>query len=240
MLKTFYQVKELVFTIYLSNLQVNEKVIKTKASMKNIFIVGSGGFAQEVLYILDRQNKYSAIRAFLEPDKIWESKFKDRSLLGIDVLPYSDLNRKNSEVYIAVGRPDIRKKITGELGEKINYPKLIDPDAKISRWSKLGEGAIITAGCVVTTSISIGNHCHLNLNSTIGHDCQIGDFFTSAPSVNISGQCIIRNQVYFGTGAATRQGVSICNNVTVGMGAMVVKDISEVGTYIGIPAKKIN
>jgi serine acetyltransferase len=42
-----------------------------------------------------------------------------------------------------------------------------------------------------------------------------------------------------GASSSTRQGVSICDSVTVGMGAMVLGDIAEAGTYVGIPAKKM-
>lgn len=90
----------------------------------------------------------------------------------------------------------------------------------------------------MTCQIKIGDFAQLNLGTTIGHDCIIGDFFTTAPSVNISGICNIGKKVYFGTSAAIRQNLKVCDNVNIGMGAMVVKDITEPGTYVGIPAKK--
>ena len=67
----------------------------------------------------------------------------------------------------------------------------------------------------------------------------MGDFFTTAPSANISGNCNFGDCVYFGTNSAVRQGVKICDNVTIGMGGVVVKDITEEGVYIGNPLKKL-
>jgi len=208
--------------------------------MKNIRIVGSGGFAREVLFLIDELGLFNKVKSFIEPDQIWEDKWKDCKIMDIPVLPFSDVMENLDQVTIAIGDAKLRQKTTIQLPDNIKYMNPIHPDAKVSRWSKINEGCIITAGCIVTTQIEIGKHCHLNLNTTIGHDCNLGHYFTSAPAVNISGNCNFENNVYFGTGAATRQGINICNDVIIGMGAMVVKDITEAGTYVGIPAKKVN
>ena len=33
--------------------------------------------------------------------------------------------------------------------------------------------------------------------------------------------------------------ISVCDNVIIGAGAVVIEDIMEAGTYVGIPAKRI-
>ena len=43
----------------------------------------------------------------------------------------------------------------------------------------------------------------------------------------------------FGTSSSIKQGIPITNNVTIGMGAIVTKEIKEPGVYIGIPAKRL-
>ena len=90
---------------------------------------------------------------------------------------------------------------------------------------------------VVTVNVRLGAHAQLNLATTIGHDVRTGAFFTTAPGVNISGECNFGERVYFGTGAATRQQLTCTDDVTIGMGAMLVKDALVSGTYVGIPAK---
>ena len=75
------------------------------------------------------------------------------------------------------------------------------------------------------------------MHTTVGHDCIIGDFFTTAPAVNISGSCKFGDNVYVGTNASVKNGITICDDVTIGMGGVVVKDILKPGTYIGNPAK---
>lgn len=121
-----------------------------------------------------------------------------------------------------------------------NFITIIHPTAIISDWVKIGKGSIITAGTILTCNINIGNHAQINLQTTIGHDCSIGNYFTTAPNVNISGDCKFGECVYFGTNSAIRQGIRICDNVIIGMGGIVVKDINEEGVYIGNPVRKLN
>jgi UDP-3-O-[3-hydroxymyristoyl] glucosamine N-acyltransferase len=75
--------------------------------------------------------------------------------------------------------------------------------------------------------------------TTIGHDCIIGDYFTTAPNVSISGTCRIGDCVYFGTTSCVKEKITICSNVTIGMMSGVVKNISVSGTYVGTPANLI-
>lgn len=206
---------------------------------KNICIYGTGGFAREVLTLITDLGKYDDVKAFLEPDNIWKEKFDGKMIMGVPVLPESTLNAKESVVTIAIGDSKIREKVCNSLPLDTEFITLIHPNVIMSHWVEVGEGAIICAGSILTSQIKIGKHAQLNLQTTIGHDCVIGDFFTTAPSVNISGACNFGNHVYFGTGAATRQGVNITSNVVIGMGAMAVKNIEESGVYVGIPAKKI-
>ncbi len=201
--------------------------------MNKISVIGSGGFAKEVLCLLSDLNLEHLVRGFFEPDITW----KANTILGLPVLPYSDLN-STDQLIMGIGDSLVREKVYNELGSGFMYPTFIHPSVVRSKWINVDIGGVITAGSILTADINIGAFSQLNLQTTIGHDCNIGSFFTSAPSVNISGHCTIEEHVYFGTGAATKQGVSICGNVTVGMGAMVTKDIVESGIYIGLPAKK--
>jgi sugar O-acyltransferase (sialic acid O-acetyltransferase NeuD family) len=138
-----------------------------------------------------------------------------------------------------VGDPLVRKKIVESLPEETVYASIIHPRAVLSEWVEVGAGSIITAGTIVTCQVHLGQHTHLNLHTTVGHDCSFGDYFTTAPGVNVSGNCQFGNGVYIGTNACVREGIKIIDNVTVGMGAVVVKDITDSGVYIGNPCKKL-
>jgi sugar O-acyltransferase (sialic acid O-acetyltransferase NeuD family) len=126
------------------------------------------------------------------------------------------------------------------LPKETQYFSFIHPSAYVLGYDVIiGKGSIVCAGCILTTNIIIGNHAHLNLQTTIGHDCEIGDYFTTAPGAKISGNCKIYDCVYIGTNASIKQKISIRSLTTIGLNAGVVKDIKEPGTYIGTPAKLV-
>jgi sugar O-acyltransferase (sialic acid O-acetyltransferase NeuD family) len=191
-----------------------------------IALIGDGGFAREVM----AQIGYCVPR------------FVDKQFYKLgdpDVFPISFFNTKRYSAVIAVGDPKARYQVFLSMPKDTIYNNLIAQDAKILGKVCLGMGNIICTGCILTTDIIIGNHVHLNLSTTVGHNTTIGDFVTTAPGVHISGGCNIADFVYMGTGAVLRDHISICKDVTIGMGAVVVKDIIEPGIYVGNPAKKI-
>jgi sugar O-acyltransferase (sialic acid O-acetyltransferase NeuD family) len=194
-------------------------------------IIGAGGFGREVYWSLSLVERLNTV--FFVDDKYYD---KSDSL----ILPLSKFDPKEYKVVIAIADPLARQRIVESLPKETKYFTHIHPSVQIhGNDVEIGEGSIICAGTIITTNVKIGKHAHLNLITTIGHDCVIGDYFTTAPGVQISGNEIIGNRVYFGTRSCIKQKLTICDDVTIGMNAGVTKSINQPGTYIGTPAKKI-
>ena len=192
-------------------------------------LIGAGGFADEVKAHMGD----FTMKCFVD-DKYYTPNDKN-------ILPLSSFNPNEYEVLIAIGDGKTRKEIVDRLPKDTKYFSYIHPSAEIlGNDVEIGEGSIVCAGAIVTTNCIIGKHTHLNLHTTIGHDCRISDYFTTAPGAKVSGNCNIGECVYFGTNASVRQKITICDNVTVGLNAGVVKNINEPGTYVGVPAKKLD
>jgi len=199
--------------------------------IKTIF--GAGGFAREIE--ADMGEKLN--------------KFVDGDFFTYDPLikMFDIFDSKKYSLIITIGDPLKRYNKMTELVSSKNYSHIINFYTHISSRAllldrdtiRIGRGSIICAGSILTTNIKLGNHSHINLNTTIGHDCEIGSFFTSGPGVNISGNCKIGKRVYIGSNSTVKEGVTICNDVTIGMNSGVVKDILEPGTYVGCPCVKI-
>jgi sugar O-acyltransferase (sialic acid O-acetyltransferase NeuD family) len=202
--------------------------------MKKICIIGSSGLAKETYWLLQEVGLEDSIECFMEPNEYWQQK----EVFGIPVKKQSEFDSSRHKAVIGIGDTLIREKIVKtQLPLDTEYPTIIHPNVKMSKWVQLGRGAVICAGNIITCDIKIGDFAFVNLACTIGHDCIIGNYLNMNPGVNLSGICNIGNHVSIGTNAAVRQGIQICNNVTIGMGANVVKNIVESGTYIGSPAK---
>lgn len=92
---------------------------------------------------------------------------------------------------------------------------------------------------MLTTGIKIGKHSILNRGNQVGHDSQIGDYFSAMPGSIVSGNVTIGNNVYLGTNSSVKEKISICDKVTIGSNGTVVKNIITPGTYGGVPVKLI-
>lgn len=193
-------------------------------------IIGSGGFGREVKQLLLDNNPNEIIDFFVDDQYVDNISY-----------PISKLNINEYEVIIAIGDPMKREEIVNKLPKETKFFTAIHKSVQLlDNNIIIGEGSIICSNCILTTNIKIGKHSQLNLLTTIGHDTIIGDYFTTAPGAKISGNCNIDNNVYIGTNSSVREKINICNNVIVGLNAGVVKNISEPGVYIGVPAKKLN
>lgn len=204
-----------------------------------IYIYGTGGFAKEVANLMAENGQLSSFGGFVDLDhKVADAK--GQSIFEKDVITESAfLSKSDVQLVIAIGDPKTRQKTVEDLPPNVQFATLIHHTASVGQGCTLSAGCIICAGCVVTVDVDLGAHAQLNLGTTIGHDVKAGSYFTTAPSTNISGDCTFGDRVYMGTGSATRQGLTICADTTIGMGAMVVKNCVESGTYVGIPAKRL-
>ncbi|MAR84579.1 MAG: hypothetical protein CL869_00065 [Cytophagia bacterium] len=202
--------------------------------INKLAIVGTGGFARETLDLAKRDYNYNEI-VFLEQKDF----IKKNKLYGHKIKSYNEIDYKKFEIIIAVGDPKVRFKIYNELNKYAIYCNLISKKSTISKNIKIGKGCIIMDFCYITDNCQLGNHIHFNSNSSCGHDSVLGDFFTSASGVRISGNCNIGNRVYFGQNSSIIQGKILTDDIVIGMNSCVHRNINLSGIYAGVPIKKI-
>ena len=153
--------------------------------------------------------------------------------------PISTYDPDEYQLMIAVGDTRDRFDIVQRL-PKNTYFSFIHPSALLlSKDIVIGEGSFIGAGCILTTNIKMGKHAILNRGVHIGHDCNIGDYFSAMPGSIVSGNVTIYDCVYLGTNSSIKEKLSIHSLCTIGLNSSVVKSISEPGVYAGSPVKKI-
>lgn len=210
--------------------------------MKDIIIIGAGGFGREVAWLIEDINKVYKewnIVGFID-EKV---ENKGRYLNGYKILGnFSEVTKVEDDLYYicAVGNPEAKKQLVQKAEELgLRAATLIHPSVVMSKHVSIGEGTIICAGNIITVNIKIGNHVIVNLDCTIGHDVLIEDCVTILPSANISGNVKINQCCDIGTGCAIIQGKTIGKNSVIGAGAVVVKDIPDNCVAVGCPAKII-
>lgn len=205
--------------------------------MKGIAIIGAGGFGREAYFhVLGQIANYGTQREI--------AFFADAQYAGGDVRNVAEIEDDKFEAVIAIGDTQVRHELSERFAYwpwKLPFCTIMHPSVQILDRDTvtIGDGSIICAGVVITTNVKIGEHVHVNLNATIGHDCTIGNCVTIAPGVNISGNVTIGDRVNIGTNASIKEKVTIAPDVVIGMGAVVLSDITEAGTYVGVPAIRV-
>ena len=209
--------------------------------MERIAIVGSGGFAREILTLINdinkQTNQYEFI-GFVDFDK-------NQTIHGFPVIGKDDEINQTTEpisLVIAVGEPKLKEKIKSKYTNPlVTFPTLVHPSVIVGdpESVKVGFGCIICAGCILTTDITLHDFVTLNLQCTVGHDTVINAYSSFMPSVNISGEVLVGKSVYVGTGAKIINQLEIGENTIVGAGAVVVKSLPANCTAVGIPAKPL-
>lgn len=204
-----------------------------------LIVVGGGGFAKEVIWLAgETTHPWQVVGCLNDAEDA-----KGGELLGVPVLgPVADwVKYQECSFVIAVGAPRTRKLIFDRMvaSGAPRFATLVHRSVAMSSSVQVGEGTVITAGCILTVDIEVGRHVILNLNTTVGHETVLGDFTTVAPIVAISGNVTTGKGVELGTSAALRQGVSIGAGSMVGMGAVVTKNVEENFAVVGNPAKPL-
>ena len=196
--------------------------------MKDIVIIGAGGFAREIAWLIEEINKKKLqwnLLGFIDDNY----KNIEKNLNGYRVIGDVDcLKNMKKDIYsiIAIGNGKTRKKIIEKLKDR-KFGVLVHPNVSISKSVSIEEGSISCSGNILTVNINIGKHVIVNLDCTIGHDAKIENFSTLLPGVNLSGETIIGECSTLGTGSAIIQGIKIGKNVMIGAGAVVIRDIVD-------------
>jgi acetyltransferase-like isoleucine patch superfamily enzyme len=122
-------------------------------------------------------------------------------------------------------------------GCEIGDNTFIGPFVEIQKDVKIGKNSKVQSHSFICELVTIGD------NTVIAHGVMfINDLFsTGGPAngdKNLWKSTTIGNNVSIGSNA-TILPVSICDNVVIGAGSVVTKNITESGIYVGNPAKKI-
>lgn len=202
---------------------------------EKVIIIGAGGHSKVIADIILKNN--DNLIGFLDdniPDEtnvIGKYKVIGKIKEGIEL--YCKDN--SIKFIIAIGDNYIREDISKKYSLK--YYNAIHPTASIGLDVKIGEGTVVMANASINSNANIGKHCIINTGSIVEHDNIINDFVHLSPKVALGGNVKIGERTHIGIGATIRNNISINCNVVVGAGAVVVSNIQEEGTYIGVPAK---
>ena len=207
-----------------------------------ILLIGGGGHALSLIDVIESTEQFE-IKGIVEAVDSSNTALLHYPVIGSDNY-LEPLLKTTPNCVLAVGQimsAQIRKKLfnkTKEVGA--NFPIIISPTARIANSAKIAEGVCIMHHCVLSHLTEIGENSIINNKVLIEHQTKIGRHCHISTGAIVNGNVDIADECFIGSGAIISQAIQICSNVVIGAGTVVIENITEAGTYVGNPARKIN
>ena len=205
-------------------------------NQRNLILIGGGGHCKSIIDVAESAG-YNILGILDMPEDVGKSVL-DYKVIGTDddIPQFAD----KTEFIITVGfikSPAIRMRIfdkVREAGGKL--ATIIASTAHVSRYASLGEGTVVMHQAVVNAGARIGENCIINTFCNIEHDAVIGDQCHISTGTMVNGDCKVGKMCFIGSQSVLANGISICDDVIVGAGSLVRKNILKPGIYSGNPA----
>lgn len=198
--------------------------------MRDLFIVGAGGFGREAIWTVERINQWSPepvwnIIGYADDDPKWKKgdNFEGYPILG--TVAEASKDYPGASVFVAIGnnvkRADMYKRLRGH-----DFPALIDPKAQVSPTTEFKHGAYIAAGAVVQVGTELGKFTLVGSNAIVGHDAVVGDFVNIGAGTVVAGGVKVGHSVSFFSNVATMPWITIGDGATISCGTAVKADVA--------------
>lgn len=201
----------------------------------SLAILGAGGHGR-VIADAALQQGWKAITFF---DDMWPTLRSNRDWpVNGDSQALASCTSDFDGVIVAIGDNQVRVRKARYLsGQGAVLVSIVHPGSIVSEDSVVGGGTVICAGAIVNIGTRIGLACIVNSNATVEHDCTLADGVHISPGANIGGNVKVGRYSWIGIGATVRHGTRIGRQVIVGGGAMVISDVDDRLTVVGVPAR---
>lgn len=210
---------------------------------ERLVIVGAGGFGRETIDVVRAINRAGQV---FNLEGVVDSGPSELNLERLGRLRTSYLGTESAwlaqaapiSFVVGVGSPAVRQKISSRFISAGHKPAmLLHPGAILGSLAKIGAGTVVCGGVHISNNVALGEHVHLNPNSTIGHDSVLSDYVSVNPAAIVSGDVHIEEGALIGAGATILQGLRIGAESVVGASACVVRDVARGAIVKGVPAR---
>lgn len=201
--------------------------------MKKVVIIGGSGHGKVIADIIVKNG--DRVVGFLD-DNVNLPKY----IIGFPYLGVIDRAKEftDCEFVVGIGYNDVRRRIAEKYAD-LPWYTAIHPTASIGLDVTIGKGTVVMAHAAINSSARIGEHCIINTGADVEHDNVIGSFTHISPHVALGGTVTVGENCHVGIGSTVKNNISICSNVTLGAGAVVVKNIETSCVCVGVPAKQM-
>lgn len=209
--------------------------------MRHLLIIGARGFGREVY------NLYTACKnAGTDIDCKGFLDDKMTALDGYEKYPpiissVEDYQICDDDVFVcALGDVHCKKKYVELIKSRGGtFISLIHPSVEIGSNTKIGDGCIIRYQSSISCDITIGDFVTIMGFCVIGHDAKVGNYSHLGAHCFMGGFSRIEESVVMHPGSRLLPHKIIRNNSIIGAGSVVVTNVKENTTMLGVPAKRL-
>lgn len=204
---------------------------------KDIVIIGYSGHAYVVIDALIELNW--PIKYYAEINKTRINPF-NLQYQGNEQSPEFNGWDLSLSYVLGIGDNRIRESIGSNILERSkDLLTIIHPFSNISKKTEVGKGVLISKGALVNPLVSIHDFVILNTGCIIEHECTIEQAAHIAPGAVLAGNVYVGKRSFVGANAVVKQGVRIGDDVVIGAGSVILKDIPDGSIFVGNPAHVI-
>lgn len=206
-----------------------------------LIIVGDSAFAEIAYEYFTHDSEFEVVAFAVEQEFI-----KRDELFGIPVVPFETIEENfapaehhfyAANVYTQGNK--LRERLFTAAKEKgYQAASYISSRAFVWRNVELGEHCFIFENNVVQPFVKIGDDVVLWSGNHIGHHSTIKSHCFISSHVVVSGFCEVGERCFMGVNSTVGNNITIGDNCVVGAGAIVVGDVEDDQTVVGLWKKK--
>ena len=209
--------------------------------MKNLIIIGAGGFGREMFAAAREAVGYGEtfrIKGFLDGNVSALDGFSGYP--GIIGSPETYAIEEGDVFVTALGSISARRRCAAMIEERGGrFIPIVHRSASLGPNVTVGDGSFVAHNAVLTADISVGRHSCVFHGSVIGHDTVLEDFTHVYSLVSVGGSVRIREGAAVFPGARIVPRIEIGEGSVVGIGSAVVRSVASGTTVFGVPARRI-
>lgn len=206
----------------------------------DVVLIGAGGHGRVVLDILRAAGVHMPI-GFLDADpQLTGQTIGGLPVLGqVNMLPKLKAQKVKGAIISIGDNPPRRRYFQKVLDQGFELVNAVHPGSQVSATARLGRNVVIAAGAVVSTDARLGDGVIVNTSAVIDHECEIGRSVHICPSATLAGRVRVGDETFIGLGCNIIQCLKIGSHAIVGAGAVVIGDVPDGATVVGVPARVI-